>query len=69
MEMVMLDTLEGEDEQLLKKMILSHHEFTQSKLAAHVLSYWQTAFKQFVKVMPVDYKAVLEKRRSIAQVV
>jgi glutamate synthase (NADPH/NADH) large chain len=69
MEMVMLDTLEAEDEQLLKKMILSHHEFTQSKLAAHILSYWQTAFKQFVKVMPVDYKAVLEKRRSIAQVV
>ena len=38
-------------------------EFTQSKLAAHILSYWQTAFKQFIKVMPIDYKAVLEKKR------
>ncbi|MFN7261110.1 MAG: hypothetical protein ACK5TU_14515, partial [Cyclobacteriaceae bacterium] len=47
-----------------KKMILSHHEFTQSKIAAHILSYWQTAFKHFVKVMPTDYKAVLEKRKS-----
>jgi glutamate synthase (NADPH/NADH) large chain len=65
MEMVLLDTLENEDELLLKKMILSHHEFTQSKLAAHILSYWQTAFKQFVKVMPIDYKAVLEKERIV----
>jgi glutamate synthase (NADPH/NADH) large chain len=64
MEMVLLDTLENEDALLLKKMILSHHEFTQSKLAAHILSYWQTAFKQFVKVMPIDYKAVLQKATS-----
>jgi len=63
MEMVLLDTLENEDEALLKQLILSHHEFTQSKLAAHILSYWQTAFQQFVKVMPVDYKAVLEKKK------
>jgi glutamate synthase domain-containing protein 3 len=45
-------------------MILSHHEFTQSKIAAHLLSYWQTAFKHFVKVMPIDYKAVLQKAVS-----
>jgi glutamate synthase (NADPH) large chain len=63
MEMVLLDTLDNEDEALLKKMILSHHEFTQSKVAAHILSYWQTAFKQFIKVMPIDYKAVLEKKK------
>jgi glutamate synthase (NADPH/NADH) large chain len=64
MEMVLLDTLENDDELLLKKMILSHHEFTQSKIAAHLLSYWQTAFKHFVKVMPIDYKAVLQKAVS-----
>ena len=63
MEMVLLDTLESEDEALLRRMIFSHQEFTQSKLAAHILSYWQTAFKQFIKVMPIDYKAVLEKKR------
>jgi glutamate synthase (NADPH/NADH) large chain len=63
MEMVLLDTLENKDEALLKKMILSHHEFTQSKIAAHILSYWQTAFKHFVKVMPTDYKAVLRKNK------
>ena len=64
MEMVMLDTLELEDEVFLRKMIQSHLRFTESKLASHIISYWPTALKQFVKVMPVDYKAVLEKRKE-----
>jgi glutamate synthase (NADPH/NADH) large chain len=63
MEMVLLDTLDNEDEALLKNMITAHQAETGSDLAAHVLSYWKTAFPQFIKVMPVDYKAVLEKRK------
>jgi glutamate synthase (NADPH) large chain len=64
MEMVMLDTLDEEDEKLLRGMIESHQKFTNSELAAHVLSYWPTAYKSFIKVMPIDYKAVLEKRKA-----
>ena len=64
MEMVMLDTLDEEDEKLLHDMIESHQKFTNSELAAHVLSYWPTAYKSFIKVMPIDYKAVLEKRKA-----
>jgi glutamate synthase (NADPH/NADH) large chain len=64
MEMVMLDTLELEDETFLKRLIQSHLRFTESKLASHIISYWPTALKQFIKVMPVDYKAVLEKRKE-----
>jgi len=64
MEMVLLDTLEPEDEIVLKRMIQSHQHNTQSKVASHILSYWPTTFKQFVKVMPTDYKAVLEKRKA-----
>lgn len=64
MEMVLLDTLETEDEMILKRMIQSHQRYTQSNVASHILSYWPTAFKQFVKVMPADYKAVLEKRKT-----
>lgn len=64
MEMVLLDTLDTEDEQLLHSMIESHKQLTNSNLAAHVLSYWPTAFKQFIKVMPIDYKAVLEKKKA-----
>lgn len=63
MEMVALDPLEAEDEELLSAMINNHQLFTKSELASHVLSYWPNAYKQFIKVMPVDYKAVLEKKK------
>lgn len=65
MEMVLLDEMNGEDELLLKKMIDAHQKFTNSQVAAHILSYWASAFKHFVKVMPIDYKAVLEKKRIV----
>lgn len=68
MEMVLLDTLEADDEVLLKKMIQTHANYTNSNVAAHILSYWSTAFKQFVKVMPVEYKAVLEKQKLTGKV-
>jgi glutamate synthase (NADPH/NADH) large chain len=64
MEMVMLDTLDADDEQLLRGMIESHQQVTKSKVASHILSYWPAAFKQFIKVMPIDYKAVMEKKKT-----
>jgi len=64
MEMVAFDPMDGEDEELLRTMIKNHQSLTGSELAAHVLSYWPNSFKQFIKVMPVDYKAVLEKRKA-----
>lgn len=63
MEMVMLDTLDQEDQELLKKMIQDHQRYTHSETAAHVISYWQKSIHDFIKVMPVDYKAVLEKMK------
>ncbi len=65
MEMVLLDTIDEEEQRLLKKLITSHQQYTQSDVAAHVLSYWPKTFKQFIKVMPVDYKAVLEKNKKL----
>jgi glutamate synthase (NADPH/NADH) large chain len=64
MEMVLLDTIDDDEQRMLKKLISQHQQYTQSDVAAHVLSYWPTAFKQFIKVMPVDYKAVLDKNKQ-----
>jgi len=64
MEMVLLDTIDEEEQRMLKQMIKNHKELTNSDVAAHILSYWPTAFKQFIKVMPVDYKAVLDKKKK-----
>jgi glutamate synthase (NADPH) large chain len=64
MEMVMFDEMDNEDESLIKKMIQDHSAFTGSDVATGLLKSWKTSFAQFVKVMPMDYKVVLEKRKA-----
>jgi glutamate synthase (NADPH/NADH) large chain len=66
MEMVMFDDIDTADEELLKKMIFEHLNFTGSDVASELLKNWETSIKRFVKVMPVEYKAVLAKRTAKA---
>lgn len=63
-EMVLLESLDSDDKELLKSRIQEHQRLTNSDTAAHILSYWSGALQQFVKVMPIDYKAALEKRKQ-----
>ena len=67
LEMVLPDALDPDDEKFLHAMLLQHQKATRSDVAAHVLSYWPRAVKQFIKVMPVDFKAVLEKKKLLNQ--
>jgi glutamate synthase (NADPH/NADH) large chain len=46
----------------LKTLISRHLEYTESTVAAQILANWDTALAQFVKVMPTDYKRVLNER-------
>ena len=64
MEMVALETLETEDLADLKKLIENHFNYTNSEVAKSILDNWAKAAADFIKVMPVDYKAVLLKRKQ-----
>jgi glutamate synthase (NADPH/NADH) large chain len=46
----------------LKRLIGTHHELTGSAVAEKLLSQWEMSLKDFVKVMPIDYKRVLSER-------
>ena len=59
----------GEDNKLLHEMITSHFVYTGSRKAKLVLDAWDTILPKFVKVMPVDYKRVLEERKRKAKAV
>jgi glutamate synthase (NADPH/NADH) large chain len=48
----------------LRQMIENHHALTGSTVAERILEQWDTTLKQFVKVMPTDYKRVLAQRRE-----
>jgi len=64
MEMIAFDPMEQEDIDTLKKMIQNHFDFTKSDVAENILKNWDSELKNFVKVMPTDYKAVLLKRKQ-----
>ncbi|MEZ6126478.1 MAG: glutamate synthase large subunit [Planctomycetaceae bacterium] len=62
LEMVELEKVEAaEDEAELKQLIQNHQQYTGSETAREILSEWETTIKQFVKVMPVDYKRALKE--------
>ncbi len=64
MEMIAFDPMEQEDIDTLKKLIQNHFDFTKSDVAELILKDWDNQLKNFVKVMPTDYKAVLLKRKQ-----
>jgi len=62
MGMVELESLEAEEDiDELRTMIENHFRYTGSEVAKIALDSWSETIKQFVKVMPTDYKRVLEE--------
>ncbi|GAA0877599.1 glutamate synthase large subunit [Algoriphagus jejuensis] len=61
-EMVDLDILEEEDYSTIKAYLKRHVKLTNSGLGQRFLEDWDTSKEKFIKVIPRDYKAVLQKR-------
>ncbi|CAH7684750.1 glutamate synthase [NADPH] [Phakopsora pachyrhizi] len=60
MEMVELGNVEDDKEiEELKEMIRTHHDLTGSRQAQKIMKDFDKFLPQFVRVMPLDYKAVL----------
>ncbi len=65
LEMVDLESLVDESEVwLVHGMVERHFQHTGSALARRMLDHWELMVPQFVKVMPRDYKRVLQARRA-----
>jgi glutamate synthase (ferredoxin) len=58
--MVALESLDETDKVTLKAMIEKHEAATGSAKASIVLINWKVYADRFVKVMPMDYKRVLQ---------
>jgi glutamate synthase (ferredoxin) len=60
-EMVDLESLEEPEEiRDLRDLIQRHVDYTESRLGQRILAAWDTMVPKFVKVMPRDYKRVLQ---------
>jgi len=65
-QMVELEKLEDPDElELVWKLIGRHQFYTRSSRAARILAHWPEMAPKFVKVMPRDYKRVLESLKRV----
>ncbi|GAB5903934.1 glutamate synthase subunit alpha [Mycobacteroides chelonae] len=59
-EMVDADALDPDDEQVLRSLIEKHVAATDSAVGQRILADWSGQSDSFVKVMPRDYRRVLE---------
>ncbi|GBD23121.1 Ferredoxin-dependent glutamate synthase 1 [bacterium HR29] len=67
MEMVELEPLDDEEDiELVHGLLLRHREYTESAVADRLLARWPEVTREFVKVMPLDYKRVLQQQRRAA---
>jgi glutamate synthase (ferredoxin) len=59
LEMVELEDLTDQDRETVKSLLVNHNDYTSSSKAAGILKDWPDSSKNFIKVMPTDYKKAL----------
>ena len=65
--MVDLEPLcEPDDVELVRDLLIQHAGYTGSAVAARLLKDWKRSIKEFVKVMPLDYRRVLDEQKTAA---
>ena len=68
LEMVGLERLEEPDDiEQVRDLLIQHAGYTKSTVAARLLGDWEWAVSRFIKVMPVDYRRVLDQQRQAAR--
>jgi glutamate synthase domain-containing protein 2/glutamate synthase domain-containing protein 1/glutamate synthase domain-containing protein 3 len=60
-ELVGLEPVEANDTDALRALVEEHELRTGSPVAARLLADWEASLERFVKVLPHDYKAALER--------
>jgi len=64
-EMVELEPFtDAEDQSLVRELLQEHVHYTGSTVAQGILESWDTRKEQFRKVMPVDYRRVLQEQKK-----
>ena len=68
-ETLELETLSADDIKEVKQFVTKHNKFTDSKVARFILDAWDVEILKFVKVMPTDYKRVLNEIKEDKKVI
>ena len=67
LEMVGLEKITNKNEkEWLKNLLLEHYNFTNSEIAKRLLNIWEKTLSSIIKVMPKEYKLILEQKKTKA---
>ena len=64
LEMVDIESISAEDAQTIYELVHNHYKYTQSELAYKILDNFSRLIHKFVKVMPREYKRILEMKQA-----
>jgi len=62
--MVNIDAVDEEDEAAIHELVHNHYKYTQSEKAKMILGDFKKSLKSFIKVIPVEYKRILETKKT-----
>ncbi len=66
--MVELHPLDDQDEaSRVRALIARHHQYTESPVARRILDRWDDYLERFVKVLPTEYRQVLQRQHLNAE--
>jgi glutamate synthase domain-containing protein 3 len=67
-EMVDLEPFQdAEDIELVRDLLIQHAGYTGSAVAKRLLKDWDQSVAKFIKVMPIDYRRVLQEQKKKAE--
>jgi glutamate synthase (NADPH) large chain len=67
MEMVELSLIEDSmDSKEVQGLISNHYKYTGSQRAKHILDNWSSYVDKFKKIVPIEYKKVLQEEKMEA---
>ena len=59
--MINLENPNKQDLDMVLSLLKNHYSNTSSEIAKKIITDWEYENKKFIKVMPIEYKAALEK--------
>ncbi len=62
MGMVQLEALDTDDRTAIHDLLKNHFKYTKSTVAKKILDNLQSSLKGFIKVMPIEYKKIIETK-------
>jgi glutamate synthase domain-containing protein 3 len=67
-EMVVLEELNDADIEIVRRLLANHFHYTKSPVAQYIEKHGFVELKKFIKVMPLEYKRILEQQAAAQKV-